>query len=145
MLKLTNNIILVAENNSVDMFDSDIQVFEQEAEIPELPVVKPNAPETYSTAEIPIKKDLKESDLFFAKMGQSLFWLIICIIIFLCIVKFIKNKKLNTVEDETEYDSQEFQPEYIQSPIRKNKSSKLNTPSSIHQCILSFLEITKEN
>ena len=148
---MNNSIILIAQNSNNDMFDNkNVQGFDSlSSEIPALPEIEPTDNKTYTTTQQP--KYNNEKDVFIAKTLQMGLWLIACIVIILVAAfayKKIKNSVVNKKYDYdiSEYAQQNEQPtEYIQSPIRKSKLSKLNTPSSIRQCILSFLEITKEN
>ncbi|MBQ9245292.1 hypothetical protein IJ182_03385 [bacterium] len=141
-----NNVILIAQNNGVDMFDNEVQVFD--TELPELPETMPT--ETFPVREVNTKPQMTEKDAFIGKSLQVCLWLVICIAIIL-LAAFIYKKIREGIAaspvkyKKTENVESEEQPEYIQSPVRKSKFSKLNTPINIHQCIVSFLEITKEN
>ena len=70
----------------------------------------------------------------------------ICIVFILLAALIIKKFKTAPAA-EVEYipELTDEQTEYIQSPSHKRSNSKLSTPSSIHKCILSFLDITKEH
>lgn len=143
---MNSNIILIAQD--VDMFDDEVQVINPE--LPELPETLPSQTQDYTT-QVAAPVRVSEKDAFIGKTLQMCLWLAISIVIILAIALLYKKvkegiaPKNNNEIDEADYQKAEEQPEYIQSPVRKNKLSKLNTPSSIHQCILAFLEITKEN
>ena len=150
---MNNNIILIAENNT-DMFENDIQVFEPTAEIPEsstqteLPSLPETPASTYTASEMPKNSEMQTV----AQKAMISFGVMALCIVFILLVAFIIKKKNIVIsnkdeefKEEENTKKEEAQPEYIQSPVRKNKISKLNTPSSIHKCIISFLEITKEN
>ncbi len=155
----SSQIILIAENG-VDMFDKNVQlenVFPKEesvqynapvTELPELPSAQPTQFTEYvpQTQQNPVKK---EAGVIAEKAFISFGTMLICIALFIVIALFFKKKQTQNQQDIYTYKEpekvQNDEPEYIQSPVRKIKTSKLNTPTSIHQCILSFLEITKEN
>ncbi len=151
---MNNNIILIAENNT-DMFENDVQVFEPTAEIPEasnqteLPSLPEVPASTYTASEMPKNSEMQTV----AQKAMISFGVMTLCIVFILLIAFIIKKRSGIISTDNyeEYKEtetakkEETQPEYIQSPVRKNKISKLNTPSSIHKCIISFLEITKEN
>jgi len=133
---MNNDYIYIADNNNTDMFDIEIPAFDTGSEIPPPPDFQ-NQP--------------SEMQNFAAKSFTSFGAMFVCIAIFLIIVWIIKKKKAQTnsvYENEEEpgenYEQiEEAEPEEPVQAIKK--SSNLNTPSSIHKCILSFLENTKEN
>ena len=149
---MNNNIILIAENNN-DMFENDIQVLEppvpEENHAQELPQLPESEPAVYYGTEEPPKTEMQT----LAHKAFISFGLMAIFIVLILIFAFFYKKRKEAREEEIYEESQtteqakteEAEPEYVQSPVRKIKSSKLNTPSSIHKCIVSFLEITKEN
>ena len=149
---MNSNIILIAEND-IENIENDIQVLEPPVpeydnshELPELPAAEPAV---YYGTEEPPKTEMQT----IAHKAFISFGLMAVFIVLILLFAFFYKKRKEAREEEIyeEYQTteqaktEEAEPEYIQSPVRKIKSSKLNTPSSIHKCIVSFLEITKEN
>ncbi len=130
---MNNDYIYIADNNNTDMFDIEIPAFDTGSEIPPLP---------------DIQNEQSEMQSFAAKSFTSFGAMFICIAIFLIIVLIIKKKKSKTdsvyEKEETSDENYEQMEETEEPVVAITKSSNLNTPSSIHKCILSFLENTKE-
>ena len=147
---MNNTYIYVADNNNTDMFDIQIPSFDTGSELP-LPVVS--------------SRQTSEFESFANKSLISFGTMLICIVIFLVIVLIIKKRK-----SKADYQTNNYQTDYLgvndksaktksmaegemadDTPIpepavipQTKKSLNLNTPGSIHKCILSFLENTKE-
>lgn len=126
--------IYINENNK-DMFNINIPSFETGAVVPPPPVA--------STTQ------QSEFDSFTAKSFVSFGTMAICIVVFLILAFIFKKRNKNKIDEEyttSQAENEEPETEYIPQPIVSNKKkSYLNTPSSIHKCIKSFLENTKEN
>ncbi len=134
---MKNNIILIAEEDGgidVDMFDTTIPpVEETNSEIPVLPDVE--LPQVQSEMQTVVQK----SFISFGVTGL----IIVAILIAALIIKKFKTAPAPNVEYIPELTDE--QEEYIQNSVQKRSTSKLSTPSSVHKCILSFLDITKEH
>lgn len=129
-----NESITINENNK-DMFNINIPSFDTGGAVPPPPVS--SAVQT------------SEFESFTEKSLVSFSTMAICIVIFLIIVFIIKKRNSSAINTEREYKQEqniENDNDYIHQPIIQNKrKSYLSTPSSIHKCIKSFLENTKEN
>lgn len=139
------NYILIAEEQAPDMFDTQSPVLFEDIEpqqetLPELPVAE--VPQQPTRAEQP-------NNTYQLAVYASV------IIIVLLLIAFIIKKLFQTpkdIENDDYINSDEVENTLITENINealkvetKNRPSKLTTPSSIKKCIMSFLEITKEN
>lgn len=146
---MNNNYIYIADNSSNDIFNIEIPAFDAGSEIPP-------PPDSYGKTSYSQQSEFND---FTGKSFTSFGTMAVCIVIFLIIVFILKKRKTNAniaYEDETSvYEQQQDENDKIDTEeIPKSsivptvqglkKSSSLNTPSSIHKCILSFLENTKE-
>lgn len=136
-----NNYTYIA-NESRDMFDIAIPAFDA-GTITESP--------SLNNYEKP-----SELEQFAAKSFTSFGTMAICIVVILIIAFIIKKKKDSDVDYNTSdvigykqqpeeiIQEEEIETEFVQNTSER-KRTLLNTPSSIHKCIISFLENTKEN
>ncbi|MCD7740246.1 MAG: hypothetical protein LUH11_02740 [Candidatus Gastranaerophilales bacterium] len=128
------NTIYIAENNIDSMFEIETPEYNTETEaLPPLP------DDTAQSSELAFM--VNKSFISFGTM-------IICIIIIIAAAFIIKNRKQTKDASAHEIFAQEDSDlinndssEYITKPQQNNKFS---TSGSIHNCILSFLERTKD-
>jgi hypothetical protein len=165
---MNNYIVLIAQNEDIttDMFDTDNTVvfdetninensfdannnnhqpqdnfsqndYQATSEIPALPAVTPERPSEIQTI-------MDKSSISFGILAI----IIICILLFAFIYKKTRPAKQYKFEETEEEDFKEnLETEvHVQEKVKpkKNKVSNLNTPGTIHNCIMSFLDITKE-
>lgn len=146
---MNNNYIYIADNSSNDIFNIEIPAFDAGSEIPP-------PPDSYGKTSYSQQSEFND---FAGKSFTSFGTMAVCIVIFLVIVLILKKRKNNAniayeeeapVEDKQQDENDKLETEEIPKPSivppvqGLKKFSSLNTPSSIHKCILSFLENTKE-
>ena len=123
--------------NNKDMFNINIPSFDAGTVVPSPPVSQPSELENFT----------EKSIVSFGTMA-------ICILLFLVFIFIFKRKRKSSetadyyneeIENKNTNERKEDENnEYKLSQEIKSKTY-LNTPSSIHKCIKSFLENTKEN
>ena len=136
-----NNSILIAQELTPDMFDTSTPIqFEnieppRESELPALPATEVRQ-EQYTYPQ--------------SKSDNNSFIFILLIVIVFVIKKLLKpQENINNYDDEpTEKPVNNSGSVTINKSLNnesKKKMSKLTTPNTIRKCIMSFLEITKDN
>ena len=112
--------------------------FDTTSEIPALPAVTPERPNEMQTV-------MEKSSISFGVLALIIVFILLAAYLF---KKFSSKKQYKYTYDEPEEDFKQNldNEKHMQPQVRerKRKGAKLNTPASIHQCIVSFLEITKE-